>query len=423
MASNEQRTHRPRAPWHDYKTRGIYLITIVVRNRERILGELNMDAKNPAVILSETGKAVEREWKKTVAIQALNGRKIKLLHYQVMPDHFHGIVFVEEDMDVSVGSIINKYKNACTREWRLAVAKEMQEEADRGLSPGLTRGSNPEPNPTSTTTPKTTSVNSGDAYKNTMIPDIILDTITPEDWEKYRKINHVSVNKRPAIYSTLPRILQPLFADDYDDTILYKRGQLQHMIDYVMDNPRRAIIMKLNKDIFQRLLKVEINGRIYGAFGNMFLLKWPHKVAVWFHRHEQSPENLRLPMGHRIKYESTEQFAKEREELNEMANEGSAIVTAGISKGEQIIKKDCFENGYRMIHIQKEPITDFWKPEKLRFEICGSGKLLILAPLDIEAMPDVNGVKSSEKYSQFHNLNTIAQEIAEFHGTAYIKRH
>ena len=396
--------HRPRAPWHDYKTRGIYLITIVVRNRERVLGELNMDAKHPSVILSEVGKAIEQEWKKTVAIQAMNGRKISLLNYQIMPDHFHGILFVEEDMDISVGEIIRYYKSQCTQRWRSIITGQpmlVDQAKQKTNNPILQKEHNAQP----------------------IIEDQIIDYPEPDTGKiTKRLLKNLSKKQRQHYYSTLPRHLQPLFADDYDDTILYKRGQLQHMIDYVMDNPRRAIMMKLNRDLFQRLIRVEINGRIYGAFGNMFLLKWPHKVAVWFHRHEQSPENLRLPMAKRIKYEATEQFAKERGEIIEMAAEGSTIVTAGISKGEQIIKKDCFEQGFRIIHIQKEPITQYWKPEKQRFDICGKGNLLILAPLDIEKMPDVNGVKSTEKYSQFHNLNTIAGEIAEFHGTALMKR-
>ena len=49
-------SYRPHPKWHDYKARGIYMITLVVQNRDHILGELNMDAKNPGVILSETGK-------------------------------------------------------------------------------------------------------------------------------------------------------------------------------------------------------------------------------------------------------------------------------------------------------------------------------------------------------------------------------
>lgn len=45
-------------------------ITLVVKNRDHILGELNMNAENPGVILTETGKAVVERWKKTGELQA-----------------------------------------------------------------------------------------------------------------------------------------------------------------------------------------------------------------------------------------------------------------------------------------------------------------------------------------------------------------
>ncbi|MCQ2249644.1 MAG: hypothetical protein MJZ66_00900 [Bacteroidales bacterium] len=385
--------HRPHNKYHDYHERGIYLITIVVRDREHVFGELNMDSKHPGVILSDTGKAIKAEWEKTPAFHAAKGRNISIIATSIMPDHFHSVVFVKERMEVGLGEIIRQYKSLCTQEWRSIVTGQ----------------------------PKLVDNTSNKQAEK--IPDQIIDYPDPETGQiKKLLLKNLSKKQRQYYYSTLPRSSQPLFADDYDDTILYKRGQLQHMIDYVHDNPRRAIYRALYPNLYQRLTKVEINGRIYGAFGNMFLLKWPHKVAVWFHRHEQSPENLRLPIAHRKRYEETEQFANERANLHEMAEDGSLIVTAGISKGEQIIKRDCMERGYRMIHIQKEPITDFWKPEKQRFDICESGRLLILAPLDIDKMPQVNGVESTARYSQFHNLNTLAQEIADFHGEAHIKR-
>ena len=60
--SNMNSSYRPHDPGHDYYAPGIYLITLVVRNRERnhaLLGRLNGDVKAPAVVLTEIGKAVE----------------------------------------------------------------------------------------------------------------------------------------------------------------------------------------------------------------------------------------------------------------------------------------------------------------------------------------------------------------------------
>jgi len=43
-----------------------------------------------------------------------------------------------------------------------------------------------------------------------------------------------------------------------------------------------------------------------------------------------------------------------------------------------------------------------------------------LAPWDIDAMGDVNGIPKDSDYSRFHNLNTLAAEICAFDGEAKI---
>ena len=58
MALQTNSPYRKHPKWHDYYERGIYMITLVVGNRDHILSELNMDAKNPDVILVATGSEV-----------------------------------------------------------------------------------------------------------------------------------------------------------------------------------------------------------------------------------------------------------------------------------------------------------------------------------------------------------------------------
>lgn len=360
MTQKENSPYRKHPKWHDYTDRGIYMITLVVSGRDHIFGELNMDAKNPGVILSETGKMVQNNWYKVPEYQAKHGLNISIINCVVMPDHFHGIIFVKGKMPVKLGTIIQGFKSGCTRDWRKI----------NGLDKSI------------------------------------------ED----ETASHLSVNKRIDFYQTQPRLNRPLFDPDYDDSILYKHGQLQNMIDYVKDNPRRAILRKLFPDLFRRVQKITIEGRNYSAFGNIFLLRMPHKEQVFFHRFEQSPENLKLPFSQRKKYEDTELFQKERADLLEHAKDGTVLVNPAISKGEQILKNDCFEQKLKMIQLQKTPVNNLWKPEKQRFEACVSGNLLILAPLDMSDMDGFNNVDKTSKYSEFHNINLLAEKITGFYG-------
>jgi len=129
------------------------------------------------------------------------------------------------------------------------------------------------------------------------------------------------------------------------------------------------------------------------------------------------------PVHSRQPYETTADYARERCEWEAAILEGATvIVTPGISQGEKLMKEECLDRGYPLIHLQATPIGQYWKPEKKRFEACISGTLLILAPWDLDAMGAVGNVPSDSDYSRFHNLNTLAAEICAFNGEAKIIR-
>lgn len=365
--SNMNSSYRPHDPGHDYYAPGIYLITLVVRNRERnheLLGRLNNDVKAPAVALTEIGKAVEEEWEKTPVIQQARGNDLTLVAQVCMPDHWHGVVQVNKPMNKSLGHIIQYVKSSCTARWR-------------------------------------------------KITGSVLDSSSSQ------AIRGMSEQQRQLYYSSLPLEQQPLWDDNYDDTICLTDADgnpdarhFSAMTRYVADNPRRAVIRRARPEFMRRCLHVVISGRDYAAFGNLFLLRWARKVQVFCHR--------KAPDG-RTPYERTDAYRRECMEWKRMVMQGAtAIVTPGISMGERMIKDRCIERGYPLIHLQKEAIGSYWKPELRRFEACAGGALLILAPWKPETIGEVNGVPVETDYSIFHNLNHLAEEICTFDGEARV---
>ena len=372
MVSNGS-SYRPHNPGHDYYAPGVYLITLVVRNREHnhsLLGTLNNDVKAPAVVLSEIGKAVMDCWHLIPEFQARHGRKVKVHGCACMPDHFHGVIEVVEPMDRSVGEVIRSFKSGCTIAWQKQ--KEAQNERPK--------------------------------------------LVAHED-KAY--IARLSKRQRTEYYAAHPEACQPLWDDNYDDTICLRdetggidTRHFSAMIRYVEDNPRRAVIRHARPEFMRRCLHVVIGGREYAAFGNLFLLRWARKVQVFCHR--------KAPDG-RTPYEQTEAYRHECAEWKRMIMEGATvIVTPGISMGERIIKDRCIERGYPLIHLQKDAIGRYWKPELKRFEACANGALLILAPWKPETIGEVNGVPVDTDYSIFHNLNGLAEELCAFDGEARI---
>lgn len=378
MYKDQSSSYRPHDPGHDYYDKGIYLITLVTRGRDPLFGKLNDDIKKPAVLLSALGTIVTEQWARTPELQKKHGNKVKLLNQVCMPDHWHGVIEVEERMSWSLGDIIQAVKAGCTSRWR-------------------------------------------------RLTGFVESPISAE------RIRHMSHEERAIYYSQRPREEQPLFDDDYDDTICFPAEvdmaeHLRHrsaMLRYVDDNPRRAIIRRARPDFMRRCLHVIIDGRDYAAFGNLFLLRWARKEQVFCHRRarfRQLTEEERLRAGityealpemeTSIPYETTAAYQQECETWRTKIMAGqTVIVTPGISKGEALMKDECLENGYPLIHLQKEPIGRFWKPEQKRFEACSRGALLILAPWETEGSTD---------YAIFHNLNHLAEEICHFEGDAKI---
>lgn len=385
----EAPSYRPRNAGHDYYGRGIYLITLVVSGRDSLLSRLVSPGKGlpsggEGIELTPLGEAIQEAWMKIPALQSAHGNDIKVHACVCMPDHFHGVIEVLEPMRWSLGDIIQAFKAACTSRWQQG----------QGLPSSVNR-------PIS------------DDCRAPGAPAWLREKAAIYDNEG-ALVRSLSKKRRPEYYAFVGRSQRPLFDDNYDDTVCLDERHLEAMVAYVRDNPRRALLRRMLPDYMRRCLHVKIGERCYGAFGNLFLLRWPRKIQVMCHR--------RHPVS-RLPYETTADYANERSQWHNAIMEGSTvIVTPGISRGELLMKSECIERGFPLIHLQKEPIGRYWKPEKKRFEACTRGALLILAPWDIDTMGSVGNVPSDSDYSRFHNLNTLAAEICEFSGEAKIMK-
>jgi hypothetical protein len=299
-----------------------------------------------------------------------------------MPDHFHGVIEVLEPMSWSLGDIVQAFKAFCTSCWQQG----------QGLLTSVNRPI------------------SGDCTSD-RAPAWLRQKGALHDNEG-TLVRSMSKKQRQEYYTFVGRHLRPLFDDNYDDTVCLDDRHRQAMIAYVHDNPRRALLRRLLPDVMRRCLHVRIGQRDYAAFGNLFLLRWPRKLQVMCHR--------RHPVT-RQPYEQTADYASDRSRWEAAIMEGgTVIVTPGISRGEALMKDACLERGFPLIHLQKEPIGRYWKPERKRFEACARGSLLILAPWELDVMAGFGNVPADTDYSRFHNLNTLAAEICTFNGEAKI---
>ena len=102
-----------RARWHTYDG-GVYFVTICVRGREHCFGRVEGDG----MVLTAAGEVVRDCWDDIGRHH--EGVDASLL--VVMPDHLHGIVFIDGTTDraTTLGTVMRGFKSAVTRRARQA---------------------------------------------------------------------------------------------------------------------------------------------------------------------------------------------------------------------------------------------------------------------------------------------------------------
>lgn len=271
-----------RCPWHDYRKKGTYMLTLVVEGRVPLFGELKGNAEAPfsspdapRVEYSELGRAILRD-----EICKINKfyPQVEVWKVCIMPDHIHMIVRVKEDLPEKkhLGMVVRGFKTGCSRAWwRL-----------NPLPSGNAEGTVAEVRGNGATVP----------------------SVSPE-------------GLRPV-----------LFEEGYNDKILMHEGQLDNWKGYLDDNPRRLLLKRQNPELFTVLYGMEVAGHNCQIVGNRFLLDIPDKMAVIVHRRYTNEENVRLrekwlACGERGGVLVSAAISpKEKEVLREAMNRGYRII-------------------------------------------------------------------------------------------------
>lgn len=360
--------HR-RSYWHDYRQRGLYMVTMVIDGRKRLFGNIAGRANGrpgtdeaPHVMLSALGRCVlEEEVPKIHRYYP----EVEVWRVAIMPDHIHLLLMVRETLrdGKHLGMVVRGFKTGCSRAWW-----RLQDEAALGgKAPSTIAGKEPPGTAAGKEAPGTAT--GGNAPGAALVPKA-----SPLGKEQLRPV---------------------LFEKGYHDRIINRPGMLENIKRYMQENPLRARIREECPKLMERQLHLWIGGREYAAFGNLFLLKFPIKEQVFFHRRDPRTGQPT---------EQTDDYQREHDRLLRLAEEGTVLVTPGISKGESLVVSDALDARLPLILLQKEPISEYWKPPQRRFYACAAGHLLILSPWVVDGTSD---------YSRFHQLNAYAREICE----------
>ena len=183
--------------------------------------------------------------------------------------------------------------------------------------------------------------------------------------------------------------LSPLWEKGYHDRPLWGKGQLQRMIDYVQDNPRRLWMRRHSGRFFRLHRAVRVGAHVFDAKGELALLQRPmHSVHV---RRRFSQAERRAYMNGCIL----------------AARQGKALVGAFISEYEQQVRAVALSEGLPVIQLTTDVLTECYKPSGVLFDACSSGRLLLLAQQEGEC-----GFSRRITRAECTTLNTLAEEIA-----------
>lgn len=187
-------------------------------------------------------------------------------------------------------------------------------------------------------------------------------------------------------YRLLSKSESLIFDHDFYDCILHRGRSLDTLYKYIRDNPRRLAVRHAHPEFFRRVNELKIGERTYQAYGNFQLLDNPFKEQVIVHRAD-TPETRR----------------HNRELWLYTAANGGVLVSPFISPYEKAIRAEAEESGGRIILIINRPIDSRYKPIGHDFDLCESGRLLI-----ISANLDDNLNRSA-----CLTMNSLAEEICK----------
>ena len=310
-----QHSQHRRAEWQDYGGTGLYMITLCIEGRHPLFGHLEGDirakheqADFPHIVLSPLGRAILKE--ELPKIHRFYPQ-IEVWKAAIMPDHLHLLLYVAKPLPEGkrLGDIIRSFKGGCSRAGWGSGNTALKSAGTAAGSAGTAAGS-------AAGVPAPSSAVKG-------------------------------VDRRAS-----------LFEAGFHDRIIKRPGMLDNIKRYMSDNPLRALMRRQLPHLMERRLHLRIGAHDYAAFGALFLLKRAEKEQVFFHRRDAATG---LPT------EQTDAYKQEHKRLLAEAREGVVLVSPAISRGEKLVIDAAIEESLPVIHLQKEPIAQFWKPELRRF--------------------------------------------------------
>lgn len=389
---------------HDYTSRRMYLVTMVIEGRRQLLGRLEgvavadpgrvadadperaigADPERAAdadperatarVVPTPLGQRITEEWYAVTA----HHPEVSVVAFQLMPDHLHGILFVEKTMSQHLGAIISGFKASTNRAYRQLLSQEaaatpLHSQPSPSASPSVGPSASPSVGPSA-------SPSVGPSASPSVGSSVGCAAASPQ-----LRRDRSRDNREQGL----------LWQRGYNDHILSNEGELERWRRYIADNPRRLYLRRQNAELFRVSFGLRIGPFQCSAVGNRYLLDYPHILQVQCSTHFYEEDIQKAVAGYMA-----------------AARGGAVLVSPSISTGEKRTMRTAFDEGLPLILITANGLGEYSKPGGAYFDACAQGRLLILSPFERQNR------KVTLTRRMCMEMNELARLIAEGSGGA-----
>ena len=348
----------------------MYHITLTVPSRQPVLGRLAVPDDNPA------NARVQRSALGDALVDTLLGiphyhPEARVLHFCLMPDHLHAVVYVRCTMEQGIKTLVRGFWQGVKKLGRACSYQE------RGIAPSNTRGESKEGG-----LQKSLSKDQGKGWeskegglqkslsKEEGSSFLVPSTTREELKEGSARLQELAAGLCAELGNDAYYSLLPLFSEMPFIRPMGRYSQLQNTIRYLDMNPQRLATKRLMPGFFSVQKGIGIAGRSYDGVGNIALLHAERYDAVhvrrmWVSAAERGDSQpLRDYMNSRV--------------LD--ARRGVVMVSPFISPHEKQVMQVLLAEQLPFILLADNGFRDYYKPTDALFDACAAGRLLILSP-------------------------------------------
>ena len=393
----EQEQWQWQEPGTAWRGAALYHITLTVPSRQPVLGRLAVPDDNPA------NARVQRSALGDALVDTLLGiphyhPEARVLHFCLMPDHLHAVVYVRCTMEQGIKTLVRGFWQGVKKLGRACSYQE------RGIAPSNTRGESKEgglQKSLSKDQGKGWESKEGGVQKSLSKEEgssfLVPSTTREELKEGSARLQELAAGLCAELGNDAYYSLLPLFSEMPFIRPMGRYSQLQNTIRYLDMNPQRLATKRLMPGFFRVQKGIGIADRSYDGVGNIALLHAERYDAVHVRRMWVSAaecgdsQPLRDYMNSRV--------------LD--ARRGVVMVSPFISPHEKQVMQVLLAEQLPFILLADNGFRDYYKPTDALFDACAAGRLLILSPWQYDQG------KHHITRADCMALNAMAEEIAK----------